>query len=306
MISSGLLPAFPGDLLCSFFHILYLLGKGTRCYPFSMKIPMYQVDAFTDRTFGGNPAAICVLRDWLPTETMQAIAVENNLSETAFLVPDGKDFLIRWFTPAAEIDLAGHPTLASAYVVFQYLHPGRTSVNFRFSGGLLSASQDGRLISMDFPSRPPKPAEPIPGIADALGATPSELLRSRDVLAVFPDEAAVRALNPDFRGLKALGFHGCIVSAPGDSCDFVSRFFAPVMGIDEDPVTGSAHCTLVPYWAARLGKAELHARQISRRGGELWCEDRGERVSLSGAAAPYLEGWITIDAAAGTGRELQS
>jgi len=258
---------------------------------------MYQVDAFTERTFGGNPAAVCVLGGWLDPRTMQAIAVENNLSETAFLVPDGADYRIRWFTPAAEIELAGHPTLASAYVVFHYLEPGRREVSFAYGGGSLGVRKEGGLLCMDFPARPPKPAEAMPELAAALGAAPQALLRARDMMAVFPDEAAVRAISPDFRALKRLGFHGYIVTAPGDDCDFVSRFFAPMMGIDEDPVTGSAHCNLIPYWAERLGKTELHARQVSRRGGELWCRMTGERVGMAGRAAPYLEGFITVDEA---------
>jgi PhzF family phenazine biosynthesis protein len=262
-----------------------------------MKIPIYQVDAFTQRTFAGNPAAVCLLGDWLPEETMQAIAFENNLSETAFLVPDRRDpetYAIRWFTPAAEIELAGHPTLAAAYVVFHYLEPGRTSVRFSYAGGTLNVRQEGQHLAMDFPARPARPVDQVPGLTAALGATPEALLRARDPMAVFGDEAAVRALSPDFRALAALGFHGYIVTAPGDDCDFVSRFFAPSQGVDEDPVTGSAHCTLVPYWSERLGKAQLHARQVSRRGGELWCEDRGERVTLAGAVAPYMEGHLTL------------
>jgi len=275
-----------------------------------MRIPIYQVDAFTGAVFAGNPAAVCPLERWLDERLMRAIAAENNLSETAFFVPaaggkradggfpgaGGGAYDIRWFTPAAEIDLCGHATLASAFVVFHWLDPTRTSVTFHSKSGPLVVERGGDLLAMEFPSRPAGPCAAPAGLAAALGAAPLETLLSRDLLAVFAGEAEVRALQPDFARIKALGFHAVIVTAPGSDCDFVSRFFAPAVGVPEDPVTGSAHCTLVPYWARRLGKRTLHARQVSARGGELFCEDLGERVILAGHAAPFLEGTIEVPA----------
>ncbi len=267
-----------------------------------MKIPLYQVDAFASEVFGGNPAAVCPLERWLDERLMQAIAAENNLAETAFFVrrPGGgragdvRDYDIRWFTPAAEVDLCGHATLASAYAVLHYLEPGRASVTFHSRSGPLVVERGGDLLAMEFPSRPPDPCAPPAGLAEALGAAPRETLTSRDLLAVFASEEEVRALRPDLERVRGLGVFGVIVSAPGSDCDFVSRFFAPLMGVPEDPVTGSAHCTLVPYWSRRLGKRTLHARQISARGGELFCEDLGERVIIAGRAAPYLQGTIEV------------
>ncbi len=267
-----------------------------------MRLPLYQVDAFTGRLFGGNPAAVCPLERWLDDRVMQAIAAENNLSETAFFVPAAAagageaaaDYDIRWFTPAVEIDLAGHPTLATAFVVFHRLDPARARVTFRSKSGPLVVVRDGDRLAMDFPSRPPRTCEPPARLAEALRAAPLATFLSRDLLAVFAGERDVRALRPDFARMKALGLHGVCVTAPGEDCDFVSRFFAPALGVDEDPVTGSTHCMLVPYWAERLGRRRLHARQVSARGGELFCEDRGERVVLAGHAVPYLEGVIEL------------
>jgi len=273
-----------------------------------MKLPLYQVDAFTGAVFAGNPAAVCPLERWLDERLMRAIAAENNLSETAFFAPVGaggpaggatagapaRDFDIRWFTPAVEVDLCGHATLASAFVVFHWLDPTRTSVTFHSRSGPLVVERGGDLLAMEFPSRLPERCEPPAGLAEALGGAPLATLLSRDLLAVFADEGQVRALQPDFARVKALGFHAVCVTAPGLGCDFVSRFFAPQVGVPEDPVTGSAHCMLVPYWARRLGKRTLHARQVSARGGELFCEDLGERVIIAGHAAPYLEGTIEV------------
>jgi len=266
-----------------------------------MRVPIYQVDAFTGEVFGGNPAAVCPLERWLGDDVMQAIAAENNLSETAFFVPaaagaaeSGFDYEIRWFTPAVEIDLAGHPTLATAFTIFHWLDPGRTRVTFRSKSGPLVVVRDGGRLAMDFPARPPVPCEAPAGLAEALGAAPLATLLARDLLAVFASEREVRALRPDFARVKALGLHGVCVTAPGQDCDFVSRFFAPSLGVAEDPVTGSTHCMLVPYWSGRLNRRRLHARQVSARGGELFCEDRGERVVLAGHAAPYLEGTIEV------------
>lgn len=260
-----------------------------------MVIPIYQIDAFADAVFAGNPAAVCPLDSWIDDARMQAIATENNLSETAFLVRDGDDYALRWFTPACEVDLCGHATLASALVVFTRLEPGRTGVRFATRSGPLEVGRDGDLLVMDFPAQPAAPCPPPPGLAAALGAEPEAVLASRrDYLAVFADVSAILALDPDPGGVKALDREGIIVTAPGADCDFVSRFFAPAMGIDEDPVTGSAHCTLVPYWSRRLGKAELFARQVSTRGGELWCGDLGERVRIAGRAVLYMEGEIAV------------
>ena len=263
-----------------------------------MRIPIYQIDAFTARPFGGNPAAVCPLERWLDDGTMQAIATENNLSETAFFVPREEDFEIRWFTPVAEIDLAGHPTLATAYVILDILEPRRNTVRFftRTAGALVVTRQRDKL-AMDFPSRPPAPKAALGDVAGALGGKPVEVLAARDGFAVFASEEEVRVLKPDFRKVAQLECMGLIATAPGkpgSGVDFVSRFFAPKHNIDEDPVTGSAHCTLTPYWARRLGKSKLFAKQISKRVGELWLEDRGERVTIAGQCARFMEGAITI------------
>ena len=260
-----------------------------------MRIPLYQIDAFTDAVFGGNPAAVCVLDEWLAEETMQAIAAENNLSETAFLVADGDGYGIRWFTPTVEIDLAGHPTLAAGSLVLTRLHPDRDGVTFTSPlGDALTVVREGDRFAMDFPARPPEIRPGLDGIGPALGAVPNEILASRDGFAVYSDAAQVRALTPDMAAVAALDFLGIIATAPGDDCDFVSRFFGPGAGVPEDPVTGSAHCTLIPYWSRRLGKADLFGRQISARGGEIWCGDRGDRVIIAGHTAFYLEGTILL------------
>ena len=261
-----------------------------------MQLPIYQVDAFTDRLFGGNPAAVCPLETWLPDATMQAIAAENNLAETAFFVRDGGDYALRWFTPTVEVDLCGHATLASGYIVFRFLEPQRTSVNFRtLKAGTLVVSRRGDLLAMDFPARPATPVEPPPGLLAALGGAPREVLRARDHLVVYDSAAEVAALKPDLAALAKVDCWAAIVTAPGENgVDFVSRFFAPAQGVPEDPVTGSSHCTLVPYWAKQLGKAELEARQISKRGGALSCVLVGERVSIAGRAVLYLNGQISV------------
>ncbi len=262
-----------------------------------MEIPIYQVDAFTSRAFGGNPAAICPLDSWLDAATMQAIAEENNLSETAFFVANGADYDIRWFTPTMEVDLAGHPTLASAHVIFEHLETGRDEVLFHTQiGDRLTITRDGGRIAMDFPSRPPVPRDGLDGMAAALGAEPAEVLAARDGFAVFESEDQVRALAPDMARVAEIDVFCVIATAPGSKpdCDFVSRVFAPGAGIPEDPVTGSAHATLIPYWANRLGKSELFARQISARGGELWCRDRGERVTIAGQAVTYMQGTLRL------------
>jgi predicted PhzF superfamily epimerase YddE/YHI9 len=261
-----------------------------------MRLPLYQVDAFTDSVFSGNPAAVCPLSAWLPDATMQAIAAENNLAETAFFVPEGGDYTLRWFTPTVEVDLCGHATLAAGLVVFQFMEPQRHSVRFRtMKAGALTVGKRGELLEMDFPARPASPVKPPPDLLAALGGEPREVLRARDYLVVYDSAADVRALAPDLAALGEVDCWAAIVTAPGaDGIDFVSRFFAPKQGIPEDPVTGSSHCTLVPYWARRLGKNTLEARQISRRGGALSCALDGERVSIAGRAALYLEGQILV------------
>ena len=261
-----------------------------------MRLPMYQVDAFTDKLFGGNPAAVCPLQAWLPDATMQAIAAENNLAETAFFIPDGGDYALRWFTPTVEVDLCGHATLASGHVVFRFLEPQRQSVNFHaLKAGTLVVSRRADMLVMDFPSRPPEPCEPPAGLLAALGGTPRAVFRARDHLVVFDSAAEIVALKPDLAALANVDCWAAIVTAPGeDGVDFVSRFFAPAQGVPEDPVTGSAHCTLVPYWAKRLGKTAFEARQLSRRGGALRCALNGERVDIAGKAVVYLEGQIAV------------
>ncbi len=259
-----------------------------------MNIPIYQVDAFTHRLFGGNPAAVVLLDDWLPDAVLQAIAAENNLAETAFVIPRPDVAPLRWFTPAVEVDLCGHATLAAAYVLFRHRYPSAERLRFDTRSGELTVGREGEMLSMDFPSRPGRPVTISDELVAALGARPREVHLARDLLAVFASEAEVRAIRPDFAALAALDAFAVIVSAPGDEVDFVSRFFAPGAGIPEDPVTGSAHCTLIPYWAGRLGKTELTARQISARGGELACRLRGDRVLIAGRAVEYLRGEIAV------------
>ncbi len=260
-----------------------------------MKIPMFQVDAFTDRVFRGNPAAVCVLDEWPEDRILQAVAAENNLSETAYLKEREGGYDLRWFTPRTEIDLAGHPTLAAAKVVFDFLKPGWEKVCFDSPGGPLTVTlEEGGFLALDFPSRPGRPCDPPRNLIRGLGAEPEETFLARDHLAVFETEEEVRAINPDPAALLKLDSMGVIATAPGEDRDFVSRFFAPKVGILEDPVTGSAHCTLIPYWSARLGKKDLTARQVSERTGELRCRDEGERVVMAGQAVLYLEGSIHI------------
>jgi len=260
------------------------------------KLPIYQVDAFTDSLFGGNPAAVCPLEAWLPAKTMQAIAAENNLAETAFFVREGGDYALRWFTPTVEVDLCGHATLAAGLIVFRFIEPRRDSVSFRtMKAGTLAVSRRGEMLAMDFPARPAVPIAPPPDLVAALGGAPREVLRARDHLVVYGSAAEVAALDPDVAALSKVDCWAAIVTAPGeDGIDFVSRFFAPAQGVPEDPVTGSSHCTLVPYWAHRLGKTNLEARQLSRRSGALSCALDGDRVSIAGRAVLYLEGQIEV------------
>lgn len=258
------------------------------------QIPFFQVDAFTGEVFRGNPAGVCLLERWPGDDLLQAIAAENNLSETAFLVGREASRELRWFTPAVEVDLCGHATLASGHVIFSHLEPRHARAEFATKSGTLSVEKRDGLLWLDFPSRAPAPCATPAGLGEMLGARPSEVLCARDLMAVFEDEATVRGLQPDLAAVARLEHFALIATAPGRDADFVSRFFAPRAGIPEDPVTGSAHCTLVPYWAQRLGRKELRALQLSRRGGELFCVDRGERVLIGGRAITYLRGTIEL------------
>lgn len=263
-----------------------------------MRIPIFQVDAFADRPFTGNPAAVMPLEAWLPDATLQAIAEENNLSETAFLVKEPEGWRIRWFTTVTEVDLCGHATLASAFVLFSGPEAGATSLSFHSRSGVLGVQRDGDLLVLDFPARPGRPAPELADrLAQALGAVPVEVRLARDLMAVLADEAAVRAVRPDLDALQALPGMGTLITAPGRESDFVSRCFFPGDGVPEDPVTGSAHCTLVPYWAERLGKTRLRAFQASARGGHLECELAGDRVRLGGRAVKVIEGTFILEEA---------
>lgn len=260
-----------------------------------MRLPIYQVDAFADRVFAGNPAAVVPLDAWLPDATLQAIAAENNLAETAFFVRDGEGWHLRWFTPKIEVDLCGHATLASAWVIGERLHPGRTAMRFASKSGPLQVARAGDVFTLDFPVRRPEPTTAPAGLAEALGKAPRAVLRSvTPLLCVFDSEDDVRNLAPDLGAVARLPVPSVNVTAPGRDCDFVSRHFAPARGIPEDPVTGSAHCVSTPYWAQRMGKTRFVARQLSARGGELRCELRGERVLIGGRAVPYMEGTIEV------------
>ncbi len=259
-----------------------------------MDIPFYQIDAFTSRVFGGNPAGVCFLDAWLKDSVLQGIAAENNLSETAFLVKAAHHYDLRWFTPKLEIDLCGHATLASAYALFEYRDQSARRIEFKTKSGKLSVERQRDLLVMDFPSRRPQSCAAPDYIAAIMGIDPSQCYRSRDLMLVYKNEVQVREMKPDLDRMAGLDCFAVIVTAPGNDCDFVSRFFAPRAGIHEDPVTGSAHCTLIPYWSDRLGKKKLHALQLSQRGGELFCEDRGERVMIGGRAITYLSGIIKV------------
>jgi PhzF family phenazine biosynthesis protein len=264
------------------------------------KLPLYWVDAFTETVFHGNPAAVVPLTTWLPDPILQCIAMENGLSETAFFVRTAPDRgQLRWFTPAVEVDLCGHATLATAFTLFTQLNQGGQRITFDSRSGPLTVIRlaDGRL-ELDFPSRPSEPAATPVALAQALGHAPEMVARTTaSWLCVYATAAEVRALRPDQTRLCQISPGRMIVTAPGgagDDCDFVSRFFAPDAGVPEDPVTGSAHCTLIPYWAQRLGKSRLHARQVSARGGDLTCEWRGDRVGIAGHAVLYLRGEIEV------------
>jgi PhzF family phenazine biosynthesis protein len=262
-----------------------------------MYLPLFHVASFTANAFGGNPAAVCPLQEWLDDDLLRAVAAENNLSETAYLVPRDDQYELRWFTPRCEVKLCGHATLASALVVMQILAPGSNSVSFhtRFSGAL-TVRCDGSRLAMDFPTKKPWACpNPPAALLDGLGVIPSSVLQIEDdYFAIYESVDDIRNIRPDFRVLEKLHPFGVAITAPGEDSDFVSRFFVPSYGIPEDPVTGSTHCSLAPYWGERLRKTHLHARQVSQRGGELWCELKGDRVIIKGHAVLTLRGELSI------------
>jgi PhzF family phenazine biosynthesis protein len=261
-----------------------------------MNLPFFWIDAFTDHVFAGNPAGVVPLDRWLPDDVMQRIAFELGLSETAFLVRSGDDrFHLRWFTPAIEVELCGHATLASAFTLFTHLGQTGGSIAFDSRSGPLRVTRTGERLEMDFPAQPAAAAIAPADLIQALGCEPEFCGRARTRwLCVLATAAAVRDFQPDHARLARIKPGRIIITAPGDDCDFVSRYFAPDAGIAEDPVTGSAHCTLTPYWIARLGSPRLHARQVSRRGGELWCSLAGDRVTIAGHAVTFLRGELTV------------
>lgn len=262
-----------------------------------MRFPIYQVDAFTDVLFGGNPAAVVLLEEWLSDDRLLAVAAENNLSETAFLVPARTGWELRWFTPTDEVDLCGHATLASALALHARGERPDAYVFETREAGTLQVTHDGDRFFLDLPLRPAEPAPVDAEVLAALGLRrAADTLAARDYVVVLEEAAAVRMLEPDIAALARLRWMGVIVTAPGDDpgIDFVSRYFAPAVGIPEDPVTGSAHCTLAPYWSKRLGRSVLEARQVSRRGGALGCRVDGGRVLVSGRGVLYLEGMIRV------------
>lgn len=258
---------------------------------------LYQIDAFTDQLFAGNPAAIIPLKDFWPDTLLQNVAVENNLSETAFIVPNDTGYDLRWFTPAAEVDLCGHATLGAAFVVFTELNTSLDVVHFASRSGRLSVRREGDVLCMDFPAITTDPIDVPDGLPAALGCEirKAGIARGLDYLIEVESESVVRSLKPDFTALRSFdAARGIIVTAAGETCDVVSRFFAPRFGVDEDPVTGSAHCALAPYWSERLAKSELSAQQLSPRGGKILCRINGDRVDLVGQAVKYLEGQIIV------------
>lgn len=259
-----------------------------------MKIQMFQVDAFAEKVFAGNPAAVCPLESWLDDAILQAIAEENNLSETAFFVQSDDGFKLRWFTPVEEVDLCGHATLAAAHVLYEHLKYPKPEILFHTRSGELTVSRDNLGLSMDFPAERPKSIEGPKPLYEGLGKPPKQILAASDYLAVYDTEEDVRSLSPNFQQLLELDLRGVIATAPGTDADFVSRCFFPKLRINEDPVTGSAHCQLMPYWSDKLQRSQLKARQISKRGGVIHCEIRGDRVLMSGTAKDYMVAEISI------------
>lgn len=259
-----------------------------------MELNLYQIDTFTDTPFEGNPAAVIPLETWLPDNTMQSIAEENNLSETVFFVPKDNGFHLRWFTPKTEVDLCGHATLAVAYVLFNILGHNKDRIEFESKSGVLTVLKKDDWLVMDFPAQTPVPCNVPYEIVKAFDRAPIECLRSEDYIVVFETEGDILSIKPDLAYLKKLDLRGVIITSRSREYDFVSRFFAPKYGIDEDPVTGSAHTQLIPYWARKLEKTEMKAKQVSSRGGELVCELQNDRVLISGKAVKFLEGKIEL------------
>jgi len=261
-----------------------------------VKLKIYQIDAFADKVFTGNPAAVCVLKDWRSDEMMQNIATENNLSETAFTVKNRQNYDIRWFTPMAEVALCGHATLATAFVLFNFIETKTVAISFQsLHSGALHVSRKEDLLTLIFPTDTPIEVEQIPELTEAIGRTPERVLRGKtDYLLIYADQDEIEQIAPDFNKLLEFDARGIIVSAPGKNVDFVSRFFGPAVGVNEDPVTGSAHTMLIPYWADRLNKKQMSARQLSKRGGDLECEYLGDRVNISGKAVLYMIAEIEI------------
>ncbi len=261
-----------------------------------MQLQIFQVDAFTDKTFGGNPAAVCPLEFWLPDSLLQKIALENSVAETAFFISSNDGYEIRWFTPEIEMDLCGHATLASAHVIVKHLQPQISAIKFYSKSGVLTVAVENELLTMDFPSRTPIKTDLPQIILDAIQVVPVEVLKSRDYVLVFETEEVIRRIQPDRELLNQINIDpgGIVVTAKGNKVDFVSRFFTPQASIFEDPVTGSAHCSLIPYWSKRLEKKSMVALQLSSRIGQIQCRDLGERVLISGNAVTYLEGKITV------------
>jgi PhzF family phenazine biosynthesis protein len=260
-----------------------------------MTTPFYQVDAFTDRLFGGNPAGVCPLEKWLPDDTMQKIAQENNVSETAFFIKEDNGFHIRWFTPKVEVNLCGHATLASAHILFHHMDYPEKMISFKSRSGELNVSREGELLILDFPANKPQRASLPDAFVQAMNITPIQCYRGKDdYLLLYKNQREIEELIPDFRKLEKVDARAVIVTSAGEKADFVSRFFAPRVGVDEDPVTGSAHTVLIPFWAEKLGKTEMNALQLSRRGGRLFCRLRDDRVDIGGKAVTYLEGRLMI------------
>jgi PhzF family phenazine biosynthesis protein len=261
-----------------------------------MNIPLYQIDAFASEVFKGNPAAVCPLEDWLANETMQLIAAENNLSETAFFVPTKSGFHIRWFTPVSEVDLCGHATLAAAHVLFEIIGYENERITFDSRSGMLAVTKENDWLTLDFPAQSPVSCDIPVEILQAFDKSPIECLKAEDLIVVFEKEEDVASAVPDFEALKKIHQRGIAITAPSETYDFVARFFAPRYGIPEDPVTGSAYTQLAPYWASKLGFRKFSVKQMSARGGELRCEFAGERVFIQGKAVQYLEGQICVEA----------
>ena len=255
-----------------------------------MSLPIYHLDAFSSSLFGGNPAAVCPLKEWLPDQIMQKLAAENNLSETAFFVKDGPEYYIRWFTPEMEIDLCGHATLASAYVIYNYTNHSSDVIRFNCKSGLLEVHKIGDEIQLNFPARMPVETNAPAALLEGINIQPSKVLKSRDYFLVYDDEKYIRQLTPNYYYWNKLDVVGIIVTAPGREADFVSRFFVPNSVIAEDPVTGSSHCSLIPYWAKELNKDVLTGKQLSPREGHLKCTFKGDRVTMSGRAVLYMKG----------------